>query len=534
MVTLHRKVTGFNAAKTLLLWVMTFFETLVALLAVAILLLQVTRRMRLPYPGILAAAGVGVAMLPGAPTIPIDPPTALALFIAPVLIDSAYDFPLGAAKRMLLPLFLYAVVAILVTTGVVVTINAFTIGLPLAVAVTLGAIVAPPDAAAATAVLSNLPVARRVDALLKGESLFNDATALLLFGAALTVQARGGLDAETALRIGFAAPGGILFGIAFGFIVSRLRPVTENTVGGTLLQFVYAFATWLIAEHLHLSAVLATVASAMTIATLATVEDSPRMRVHSFAVWTTVVFLLNVVAFLLMGLQARRIVAAMSATDLERAVSFAAIVVIAVIATRLAMAFLFHALVAHRHRRGHVLAPFNRGETLLVGWAGMRGLVTLATAFALPADFPDRDLVVLTAFSVVLATLVIQGATLAPMIHFLKLGRDGEVRDELEAARISLAEAALTRLKSENGPEAEALRIVYSDHRNAASKTAGRSPLDLRRNLAMAVVLAQRERLEELRDSDKIGPTQYLELQEDLDWKQLSVETDEERRITES
>ena len=191
---------------------MTFFETLVALLAVAILLLQVTRRMRLPYPGILAAAGVGVAMLPGAPTIPIDPPTALALFIAPVLIDSAYDFPLGAAKRMLLPLFLYAVVAILVTTGVVVTISAFTIGLPLAVAVTLGAIVAPPDAAAATAVLSNLPVARRVDALLKGESLFNDATALLLFGAALTVQARGGLDTETALRIGFAAPGGILLG----------------------------------------------------------------------------------------------------------------------------------------------------------------------------------------------------------------------------------------------------------------------------------------------------------------------------------
>jgi len=258
------------------------------------------------------------------------------------------------------------------------------------------------------------------------------------------------------------------------------------------------------------------------------------MRVHSFAVWTTVVFLLNVVAFLLMGLQARRIVAAMSAADLERAVSFAAIVVVAIIATRLAMAFLFHALVAHRHRRGHVLAPFNRGETLLVGWAGMRGLVTLATAFALPIDFPDRDLVVLTAFSVVLATLVIQGATLAPMIHFLKLGRDGEVRDELEAARKSLAEAALDRLKAESGAEAEALRTVYNDHRTAAMKTAERSPLDLRRNLAMAVVLAQRQRLEELRDADEIGPTQYLELQEDLDWKQLSVETDEERRITES
>ncbi|MGZ2485115.1 NhaP-type Na+/H+ or K+/H+ antiporter [Rhizobium pisi] len=423
---------------------MTFFETLVALLAVAILLLQVTRRMRLPYPGILAAAGVAVAMLPGAPSIPIDPPTALALFIAPVLVDSAYDFPVGAARRMMLPLFFYAVVAVLVTTGVVVSISMLTVGLPIAVAVTLGAIVAPPDAAAATAVLSNLPVARRVDALLKGESLFNDATALLLFGAALTVQARGGLDAGTALQVGIAAPGGILFGIVFGFVVSRLRPITENTVGGTLLQFVYAFSTWLIAEHLHLSAVLATVASAMTIATLSSVEDSPRMRVHSFAVWTTVVFLLNVVAFLLMGLQARRILEAMSAGDLQRAMTFAAMVVVGVILARMAMAFLLHAIVASRHRNGNELAPFTSGETLMVGWAGMRGLVTLATAFALPADFPERDLVVLTAFAVVLATLVIQGATLAPMIHLLKLGRQADVRDELKAARRTLAEARLS------------------------------------------------------------------------------------------
>ncbi len=511
---------------------MSFFETLVALLAVAVLLLQITRRMHLPYPGILAAAGVAVALLPGAPSIPIDPPTALALFIAPVLIDAAYDFPLGAARRMALPLFVYAVVAVLVTTGVVVSISALTVGLPIAVAITLGAIVAPPDAAAATAVLSNLPVARRVDALLKGESLFNDATALLLFSAALTVQAHGGFDTGTILQLGIAAPGGIVFGIAFGYFVSRLRPVAENTVGGTLLQFVYAFATWLIAEHLHLSAVLATVASAMTIALLATVNDSPRMRVHSFAVWTTVVFLLNVVAFLLMGLQARSIVEAMSASELSRAIGFATIVVAGVIVTRLVIAFLFHAIVASRHRRGHELAPFSPGETLLVGWSGMRGLVTLATAFALPANFPERDLVVLTAFSVVLATLVIQGATLAPMIHFLKLGRQAEGHEELEAARRSLAEAALERLAKEEGAEAEVLRQAYQEL--CVDNRENGEVVNRRRGLSRDAVLAQRQRLEELRDSDKIGPGQYLELQEDLDWKQLAMGTDEERRIAES
>ncbi|MBY5538228.1 sodium:proton antiporter [Rhizobium leguminosarum] len=506
---------------------MSFFETLVALLAVAIVLLQVTRRLRLPYPGILAASGVAVAMLPGAPSIPIDPPTALALFIAPVLVDSAYDFPLQTAKRMFLPLFFYAVIAVLVTTGVVVTLSALTIALPVAVAVTLGAIVAPPDAAAATAVLTNLPVARRVDALLKGESLFNDATALLLFSAALTVQANGGLDGPTMLRIGIAAPGGILFGVAFGFLLSRIRPVAENTIGGTLLQFVYTFATWLIAERLHLSAVLATVSSAMTIAALTTVDASPRMRVHSFAVWTTVVFLLNVVAFLLMGMQARRIIEAMSGDQLYRASGFALLVVGGVIGARLIMALLFHFFVVLQYKRGRALAPFNIGETILVGWSGMRGLVTLATAFALPADFPERDLVVLTAFSVVLATLVLQGATLAPLIHFLKLGRQKEYRTELENARKSLVKAALDELESVDGSSAGAIRTTYTTFSDGVLDAA-------HRELLHSTMRAQRQHLDDLRDRDHIGPQHYLELQEDLDWQQLAVGSEEERRLTES
>jgi CPA1 family monovalent cation:H+ antiporter len=241
-----------------------------------------------------------------------------------------------------------------------------------------------------------------------------------------------------------------------------------------------------------------------------------------------------VVAFLLMGLQARRILEAMSAEELQRAMGFAVIVVVGVILARMAMAFLLHAVVASRHRSGHELAPFTSGETLLVGWAGMRGLVTLATAFALPADFPERDLVVLTAFAVVLATLVIQGATLAPMIHLLKLGRQAEVRDELKVARRSLAEAAFQRLEKEDGTEAEAIRTICRDHWTASTEANKASALDRRRDLTIAAVLAQRQRLEELRDTDQIGATQYLELQEDLDWKQLSVGSDEDRRITES
>jgi len=513
---------------------MSYFESVIALLAVAVLLLQVTRRMQLPYPGILAATGCAVAALPSAPNIPIDPHTALALFIAPILIDSAYDFPLRAAWRLMVPLIVFAVGAVVLTTAVVVAIGSAGFGLPLVVAVTLGAIVSPPDAAATTAVLVNLPVARRVDALLKGESLFNDATTLLLFSGALAIQAHGGIDGATALRLGLAVPGGIAFGVGYGLLVSRVRPLADNSVGGTLLQFVHAFATWLIAERLHLSPVLATVASAMTIATHASVRDSPRMRVHSFAVWTTVVFLLNVLAFLLMGMQARSIVGAMSAPQLSRALGFAGAVVVAVIATRLALAFLYRVVAVWRCKHTGGPEPVSRSETFLIGWAGMRGLVTLATAFALPGNFPERNLVVLTAFAVVLATLVLQGGTLALLIRWLKLERHEDANRERDAAQLSLVEAALARLEGEEGDTAEEIRTIYREHQNRLNDRAHEAPLAHRRGLALAAVLAQRKRLDELRDADAIGPDQYLELQEDLDWRQLGVTADEDRRLNES
>ena len=512
---------------------MTFFESLLVLFAVAILLLQIARRTSIPYPSMLAGAGVVVALIPGTPTIPIAPETALALFIAPVLVDAAYDFPIGAAKTLFAPLTVYAVGAVLVTAAAVGAIGHLWLGLPIAAALTLGAIVAPPDAAAATAVLLHLPVSRRVDAVLKGESLFNDATALLLFTAGVAITAQGtrggGLSGEAIAGLALAAPGGVLFGFAFGWAVTKLQPLVDGTVGGTLAQFLYAFATWLIAEHLHLSAVLAVVASAMTIAAYAPQRDLPRMRVHSFAVWTTVVFGVNVLAFLLMGMQARTILGSMDEAGLIRAGWFAGAVVLVVIAVRLVVAFLYRAFRVWRAKgAGDALSP---AETLLIGWTGMRGLVTVATAFALPPDFPERQTVVLTAFAVVLATLVIQGVTLAPMIRWFGLGREAQFEQEMADARRALAQAALDRLDAEEGEQAEALRRAYRELRDDGEEPA---PVARRRGLALAAVLAQRAALERLRAEHRIGPDQYLKLQEDLDWKQLAVIGDADRRIEES
>lgn len=509
---------------------MTFFESLLTLMLVAVVLLQIGRRLGLPYPTLLAGAGAAVALVPGAPSIGIDPETALPLFLAPILIDAAFDYPITTARRLLVPLIVYAVIAVILTALAVAGLGVAMIGLPFAAALALGAIVAPPDAAAATATLANLPVSSRVDAVLKGESLFNDASALLLFGAALTVQQHGGLDGGTAARLAIAAPGGVLFGIAFALLIRRLQP-RVNSVGATLLQFVQCYLAWIIAEHLGLSAVLSVVACGMTLAALPGGGGSPRMRVHSFAVWTTVVFLLNVLAFLLMGLQARTIVLQMSGAGFARAAAFAGAVAVTTIAVRLGVAFLYRWYRVATNRGEELLAP---AETFLIGWSGMRGLVTIATAFALPADFPQRGTVVLAAFAVVLATLVIQGLSLAPLIRVLGIDRTEASERRIVEARDELARAALERLAGEPGEEAEHLRHLYTDAVHGDGGNGTSSLLDRHRALVTAAVSAQRDRLDQLRADFFIGPEAYLQLQEELDWKQLSVSSDADRHIAES
>jgi monovalent cation/hydrogen antiporter len=513
---------------------MTFFESLLVLMLAAIVLLQVARRLSLPYPAMLAGAGVIVALIPGTPVIPIEPSTYLALFIAPALVDAAYDFPPGATRRFLAPLIAYAVVAVILTTCVVAGIASTFLGLPLAAAVVLGAIVAPPDAAAATAVLRNFSIPRSMDAVLKGESLFNDATALLLFGGALTFLSSGGFRLGVGLRLGLAVPGGILLGIVCAYLMLSVNTIVKDTLGGNLLQFVLSYLLWIVAAHLNLSAVLCVIAFAMTIARTAdsTTFDA-RMRVQSYAVWNSVVFTLNVFAFLLMGMQARSILARLQPSHLREAMGFAALVVLAVICTRLIVVIGFNRLEAWWASARKKPAPARFSETLFVGWCGMRGFVTIATAFALPDNFPQRDTVVLTAFCVVLVTLVLQGLTLAPLIKLLKLDRSGDAAHELSAARGALAEAALASIAGQDGPEAENLRFRFSLIQRTCRRETSVGSLERFRKLGLKAIEAEREQLETLRTKDSIGPDAYLGLQEHLDWSELTLLRDIDRRIEE-
>ncbi|RWX78691.1 sodium:proton antiporter [Neorhizobium lilium] len=512
---------------------MQFFESLLLLLLVAIILLQVSRRLLIPYPSMLALAGIAVAIVPGTPDLTLDPQIALALFIAPALLDAAYDFPLGTARRFWLPLLVFAIGGVVVTTLTVALAGWTFAGLPFAAALVLGAIVAPPDAAASTAVLSSVSVPRNVDAVLRGESLFNDAAALLIFTAALSVQSAGALDGAETASLVLAAPGGILLGVASAWVLRYLYRFVVGTLGGNILQFVQTFLLWILAERLHLSPVLAIVAFAMTTAYFSDpLASSARMRVQSYAVWSVVVFVLNVMAFLLMGMQVRAILADMEPNHMGEAALFAGGVVVIVIVTRFALCIGFNRYEAYAARRDGRDQPPSFKQAILAGWCGMRGLLTLATAFALPGDFPNRNVVVLTAFAVVLATVVIQGLSLRYVIQWLRFDLKGEAGNNLNDLRRDIAIAGLSKLEGATGDEAELLRTKMRMEKHSLS-TEEMTSLKRYRTLALDAIAGQRQALERLRIEHQLNPDLYNLLLEEIDWRELSVLPEEERRIEE-
>ena len=315
---------------------MALFELTLALLLAAIILTGIARRLEIPYPPLLALAGAGIAFLPFAPTIEIEPELALALFVAPVLLDAAFDTSPRDLKRYALPLILLALVAVILTTAAVALVGWKFAGLPIAAAIALGAIVAPPDAAAAAAVLDQFRPPRRIMAILQGESLLNDATALLIYRMAVVAAAGPLLLGSAVPMVALSAIGSMVLGYVlarlFGVIIRRV----DDPASATILQFVGTFGVWMLADRIGLSAIITIVVYAMTIARTAPRDTPARNRVSSYSVWETAVFVLNVLAFVMMGLQARPIIERLSGGDMAGALLFAGAVLLTVIVVRLA------------------------------------------------------------------------------------------------------------------------------------------------------------------------------------------------------
>jgi CPA1 family monovalent cation:H+ antiporter len=512
------------------------FETLVLLLFIAALLLTGARRFGVPYPTLLSIAGLLVALSPFAPTIDIEPHLVLAIFIAPALVDAAFDTSPRDLKRLWVPLAVLAVGAVVVTTAAVAYWGWSVAGIPLAAAIALGAIVAPTDAVAANAVMREVGLPRHSSLVIQGESLLNDATALLIFGAAIAASSVSTLNGSIA-GLAIAAPGGIVFGLALGRVYVAIAPYFAASLSNIIMQFTGTFGVWLLADRLHLSPVLAVAAYAMVIGQMMPGRSSARDRIQSYSVWAAVVFVLNVLAFLFMGLQTRAVVAALPPPERWTAAQFAVGVLIIVILMRFVVIGIYHvfsSFIWRAHKPRWLPRPLSWRASFVLSWCGTRGLLTLATSFALPSQFPGRHLIVLSAMTVVLGTLIVQGATLKPLIRWLGVADDNrESNADISRARTQLIEAGISSAESEPAAVAQVLKKQLHETMDVA-RSLHEPQASTRFDAAQArAVAAQRSKLHELRAGGEINDDVFHRLEEELDWLELAALPSHETEIVE-
>jgi Na+/H+ antiporter len=511
------------------------FEWVIILLFCAALLSGLANRLSIPYPSLLALGGAALAFLPVGPEWSLDPRLALTLFVAPVLLDSAYDSSPRDLLRNWRTLIGLALFAVVITTAAVAGLVKWMVpemGWPVAIA--LGAIVAPPDAAAATAVMRKVSMPHRLRMVLEGESLINDASALLIYRFAVVAAMTGGFQAASFVpNLAITLVGSIGLGVIVGYLFQRFtRRIFSDVPTAVISQFTLTFGLWTLAEALGLSGILTIVANAMIVARFGRLNTSARMRVPAFAVWETVVFVLNAFAFVLIGMQIGPIWERLAPETRGRDVLVAVSVLICVVAVRFIWVFAFSivmwALRLDPTKRGVPLAQSLKASTVL-SWAGMRGIVTLAAAFAIPlalpdgSPFPHRDLILLCAFLTVLGTLVVQGLTLGPVIAALRLPSDDPVGVEVSWARSDIYSAGLVAITAETSEEAEEVRHEYRMRQSNGDQANTRLEQLPGNALRRAVLNAARVRSNELRITGQIGDEAFRVLEAELDWSELGA-----------
>ena len=433
---------------------MSPIEILVALVAATVALALMARVAQVPPAVALVLGGMGVALVPGVPTIDLDPHLALALFLPPLLQASAYRTDWTAFRLALRPILLLALGAVLFTTAsIAVAIHLLVPSLPWAAAIAFGAIVAPPDAVAATSVLKTMRLPRLLVTVLEGESLLNDASSLILyrFAVAAAVAGSASLSAgDAAWQFVASSAGGALV----GYVVGRLVIAATTLLADTLLEItaivLAGFVGYIAAEQFHLSGVLAAVACGLVIGRSQHEALSARTRVESTAVWNFLEFTLTSLVFILIGLQLRDVLGRLG----DFSPGMLALMAIAISGTLIVSRFVWvfassmlgRALPA-RFRVGQAQMPAS--HLIIIGWAGMRGVVSLAASLALPIGFPGRDLIIFLAFCAILATLVLQGTTLGWLIGRLGVAEVAEAAATLREASVrrAAAETALATME---------------------------------------------------------------------------------------
>jgi CPA1 family monovalent cation:H+ antiporter len=425
------------------------FEVLLIVLASVTAASGLARRLRVPPPFLLVFGGLAVSYLPGVPEISLDPHLVLVLVLPPLLYAAAVSTAYADFGDNLRPIGLLSVGLVFVTTLAVAGVAALVASeLPFAAAFALGAIVAPPDAIAATAVGRRMALPRRVLVILEGESLLNDATALVSYRIAVSAAVVGGATFGGALAdFALAALGGAAIGLALGIVLAALRRRLDDPLLENAVSLLTPFAAFLPAEKAHASGVLAVVVTGLYLGRRAPVLLTSGARLQGQALWGMVTFLLEGLVFALIGLQLPQVVDALG-DDSTVAIGTAAAVTATVVLVRFAWVFpatYLPRLLSARLRERDPSPPWQ--YPFLIGWAGMRGVVSLAAAFALPNDMPGRDLILFVTFCVIVATLLVQGLTLPWVVRRLDLDEAGAVERVEKAVATADHHVARTALQ---------------------------------------------------------------------------------------
>lgn len=518
-------------------------ELVLGLFVVAVALAYVARWIGVAYPILLVLGGLvlgvlEIAFLPGMPTIELEPDVVFLLLLPPILFGAGYSTPIRDIKANARPIALLAVGLVLFTTAAVGLVTHLLLpGMNLFAAFALGAIVAPPDAVAATAIFRRIGAHRRVVTILEGESLMNDATALIAYRFAVAAITTGTFSwAGAGFAFIYVGLGGVVVGIVVGVLVTEAWRRTSDPTLEIMVSLLAPFAAYLPAEALGLSGVLAAVVAGLIAGRRAARVLSPDARLMGRGVWEIVIFVINGFAFILIGLQLPSVVAHLAPRTAAELIGLGVAISLTVIIARIVWVFPATYLPRRMSARIRARDPYPpRRAVFVVSWAGMRGAVSLAAALALPIDprLPERDLLIFLAFCVILATLVGQGLSLPWLIRRLgvvaSLGPDTEDARARQAA-VEAAVARLTELAEEYPGHVELvdqLRARY-DHEAAHAWPQSGAPLDDAERESLdhmeirnAVLSAEREAVIGLRDDGIIGDDVLHRIERDLDLEAL-------------
>jgi monovalent cation/hydrogen antiporter len=520
---------------------MAIFEILLGLLTACVALALLARRVNVPLAVMLVVGGMALALIPKLPDVDLDPQLALVLFLPPLLQASAYRTDWPAFRTNLRPILLLAIGAVLFTALVVaVTARLLVPALPWAAAFVLGAIVAPPDAVAAASVLKNFRIPKRLIVVLEGESLLNDASSLVLYRFAVGATMAGAVSfTDASLSFVTSAVGGAIVGYLVGRGAMWIFTHLEDTLLDILVSFLASFAAYLAAEHIHVSGVLAAVACGLILGQRQHTAFTARTRLELMAVWGFVEFVLTALVFVLIGLQLRGILERLEQYDPYQLAGLGIAVSAALIFSRFAWLFpttWLPRLFSPSLRERDPMPPWS--HTAVLAWAGMRGVVSLAAALALPAEFPERDLIVYLAFCAILATLVLQGTTLGPLIRRLGVSEpendaiNPAVTPEAITARseASIAAMAAVTEKLDDPEQAAMADDLLRDLRVRANRTdqmrrdaeTGRQRLAAQLGLRLTAIEAARAKL--LADhKDELENNAMAMLIEELDLEEQQI-----------